>query len=103
MVEAGTLRRHCSRCGPGGCPHPIAVANASNIEKLSAGDAETFAPDSMMPARNGGTTSGSLRAMAKVTDQDPADCPCNTKVSDEAQLLRTIRTMSVTMLLSPPN
>jgi hypothetical protein len=81
MVEAGTLRRHCSRCGPGGFPHPIAMANASNIEKLSTGDVETFSPDSMMPERNGGVTPGFRRVMAIETDEDPAEWPCNIKVS----------------------
>ena len=73
-MEAGTVRRHWSRRGPGGCPHPIAVANASNIEKLTTGDAETLAPESMMPARNGGATPGSpWRVMASETDQAPAE------------------------------
>ena len=58
----------------------MAVANASNNEKLSTGDVETFAPDSMMPARNGGATSGSRRVMTSETDQAPADWPCNTKL-----------------------
>ena len=81
IVEAGTLRRHLSRCGPGGFLHPIAVANLSNILKLSTGDVEPLAPDSMMPARNGGARSGSRRVMAIETDKDPADWPCNIKVS----------------------
>jgi hypothetical protein len=34
-----------------------------------------------MPARNGGVTPGSRRVMASETDQDPADWPCNNKVS----------------------
>jgi hypothetical protein len=35
----------------------------------------------MMPARNGGVTPGFRRVMASETDQDPAEWPCNTKVS----------------------
>ena len=78
IVETETLRRHCSRDGPGDCPHPIAVANASNIEKLSTGDVETFVPDSMMAARNGGVTLRFRRAIASEMEIDPADWPCNT-------------------------
>jgi hypothetical protein len=34
-----------------------------------------------MPARNGAGTPGSRRLMASETDVDPAEWPCNTKVS----------------------
>ena len=68
MVEAETLRRHCSRSEPGGCLHPIAVANASKFENLGSGDLETSAPDSIMPARNGGVAVEFRRAMASDTD-----------------------------------
>ena len=51
----------------------MAVANASNNEKLSTGDLDTFAPDSMMPARNGGMKPGFRREMAIEMDEDPAE------------------------------
>jgi len=35
----------------------------------------------MMPAWNGGATPGFWRAMAIETEKDPAEWPCNTKVS----------------------
>ena len=58
-----------------------------------------------MPARNGGTTPGFLRAMASETDQDPAEWPYNTKsaMARWRASLGDIHTMIVTMDLSPPN
>ena len=75
MTEAEILRRQCSRGGPGGCVHPIAVANTSKFEKLSMGNIETFAPDNIIPARKGGVQVEFRRAMASETDLDPADWP----------------------------
>ena len=34
-----------------------------------------------MPARNGGVTPGFRRVMAFETDEDPAEWPCNIKIS----------------------
>jgi len=73
------LRRHSSRCGPGDCEHPIAVANVSKGLKLGWGAVETFSPESKMAARNGGTTDEFRRVMASEMDMPPADWPCERK------------------------
>jgi len=72
-VEAEILRRHFSRCGPGDCEHPIAVANVSKNEKLGSGNVETLTPESMMAALNGGTSDDFRRVMASETDSPPAE------------------------------
>jgi hypothetical protein len=78
-VEAQTLRRQCSRRGPGDCVQFIAIANASNSVKSSFGDVEAWNPDSMMAARNGGETVEFRRVMASETEKDPADWSCQYK------------------------
>ena len=79
MVDAETLRRHCSRDRPGSWVHPTAVANALNFRKLSSGRVESCADESMMPARNGADSDESRRVIASETDLDPADWPCQRK------------------------
>ena len=79
MVDAETLRRHCSRDAPGLSVHPTAVANALKFEKSSSGGVETCTDESMMPARNGADSDEFRREMASETDPDPADWPCKRK------------------------
>ena len=79
MVDAETLRRHCSRDAPGLSVHPTAVANALKFAKLGLGEVETCASESMMPARNGADSDEFRRAIASETDPDPADWPCQLK------------------------
>jgi hypothetical protein len=80
MVEAGILRRHCRRSGPGDCVHPIAVANPSKLEKLSMVGVETCTPDNIIAARKGGTMFESWRVIAYEMEIDPADWPCRIEV-----------------------
>src|SRR5712691_622629 len=106
MVVAGMLRKHFSRCEPGGCAHPMAVANSSKIVKLSMGVVETCTPDNKMPARNGAANVEFRRVMASDTDEDPAEWPCQR----ESWFCMSVcisrdkaRTISATFLLSLPN
>jgi hypothetical protein len=102
MAEAGILRRHSSRSGPGDCEHPIAVANASKNEKLGLGNVETLSPESMMAARNGGMMLEFRRVMASEMASAPAEWPCQRKNRCFASRSEE-HTMIVTLLLSPPN
>ena len=79
MVDAETLRRHCSRDEPGTWVHPTVVANALKFEKSSLGGVETCVSESIMPARNGVDSDEFRRVIASETDPDPADWPCQRK------------------------
>ncbi len=72
MIDAGTCLRHANRVAPGVCVHPTAEAKLLNAAKDGVGGVDSWAAESIIPARKGAVP-GECLEMAAATDSDPAD------------------------------